>query len=457
MDRRRRRKPVWPWLVMLGVILAGGYWYYARAQATTEEAEEPALQTTTVRKGDIVITAVGNGNLEPAAEVDLAFRAGGLLAELLVSPGDHVTAGQVLARLDDTDAQRQVSQAQIALELAELKSSELQRKPTEQELEAAERNLRAAELTFYDLASGPSETGLTIAGADLEKSFAALQKAQAAYDKVSWKPEISSLPQSLALEQATLDYQKAQAVYEQQTAGADADDIVAAQAKIASAQVQLDTLVNGPAAEELRTAELQVELARLALQQAMAQLAATELAAVQDGTVVQINSAVGESVGTGPVLTLADLDGALMHFYLEESDLNKVTVGNKARVTFDAYPELIFEGLVTRVDPLLMKVDNVPAVSAWVSLTLPPNAPLLLAGLSGEAEIIAGEAYKTPLVPVQALRELAPGQYAVFLVAENGDLKLTPVEVGLKDFANAQIISGLNVGDVVSTGTVETE
>ncbi len=457
MDRRRRRKPIWPWLVMLGIVLAGGYWYYARTQATTEEAEKPALQTTTVRKGDIVITAVGNGNLEPAAEVDLVFRAGGLLAELLVSPGDHVAAGQVLARLDDTDAQRQVSQAQIALELAELKSSELQREPTEKELEAAERNLRAADLTFYALASGPSETGLTIAAADLEKSLAALQKAQAAYDKVSWKPEISSLPQSLALEQATLDYRKAQAVYAQQTAGADADAIVTAQARIASAQVQLEALVNGPAAEELRTAELQVELARLALQQATAQLAATDLVAVQDGTVVRINTAVGESVGTGPVLTLADLDGALMHFYLEESDLNKATVDNKARVTFDAYPELSFEGLVMRVDPLLVKVDNVPAVSVWVALTLPPDAPLLLSGLSGEVEIIAGEAYKTPLVPVQALRELVPGQYAVFILDENGNLKLTPVEVGLKDFANAQIISGLNVGDVVSTGTVETE
>ncbi|HRE26937.1 MAG TPA: hypothetical protein PK954_09920, partial [Anaerolineales bacterium] len=68
-----------------------------------------------------------------------------------------------------------------------------------------------------------------------------------------------------------------------------------------------------------------------------------------------------------------------------------------------------------------------------------------------------GEARDALLVPVQALRELAPGSYAVFVVEADGQLKLTPVTVGLKDFANAQILTGLQAGDVVSTGTIETK
>ena len=57
------------------------------------------------------------------------------------------------------------------------------------------------------------------------------------------------------------------------------------------------------------------------------------------------------------------------------------------------------------------------------------------------------------LVPLQALRELSPGQYAVFVALPDGELEMRLVEVGLKDFVNAEILSGLEPGEVVSTGT----
>ena len=71
--------------------------------------------------------------------------------------------------------------------------------------------------------------------------------------------------------------------------------------------------------------------------------------------------------------------------------------------------------------------------------------------------MIAGEAKNALIVPIQALRELTPGSYAVFVVQSDGSLKMTPVTVGLRDYANAEILSGLQAGDVVSTGTVETK
>jgi len=70
--------------------------------------------------------------------------------------------------------------------------------------------------------------------------------------------------------------------------------------------------------------------------------------------------------------------------------------------------------------------------------------------------VIAGEVEDGLIIPIQALRELTPGSYAVFLVKPDGTLELTPVTVGLRDFANAEITSGLKAGDIVSTGTIET-
>ena len=200
-----------------------------------------------------------------------------------------------------------------------------------------------------------------------------------------------------------------------------------------------------------------MQQAELALESAQLTLDSTVLAAPTAGVIVEVSAEAGEAVGSNPILTLADLGTPLVRFYLEESDLNKVAVGHNVTVAFDAYPDHEFTGSVIRVDPVLVTVDGTPAVQAWAALEDTGDDVMLPAGLTAEVELIAGEAYKTLLVPVQALRELAPGQYAVFVVEQDGKLKIRPVEVGLRDFANAQILSGLEQGEVISTGTVETE
>jgi multidrug efflux pump subunit AcrA (membrane-fusion protein) len=75
-------------------------------------------------------------------------------------------------------------------------------------------------------------------------------------------------------------------------------------------------------------------------------------------------------------------------------------------------------------------------------------------GLNATVDIIAGRAENAVLVPIEALRELDPGEYAVFVV-ENGEPKLRVVQVGLMDITLAEIISGLEAGEVVSTGIVQ--
>ncbi len=81
---------------------------------------------------------------------------------------------------------------------------------------------------------------------------------------------------------------------------------------------------------------------------------------------------------------------------------------------------------------------------------------LLPAGLNASVDVIAGRAENALLVPVETLRKLSPGNYAVFVMVD-GKLEMRPVEVGLMDVTSAQIISGLEQGDEVSTGIVETE
>jgi macrolide-specific efflux system membrane fusion protein len=101
----------------------------------------------------------------------------------------------------------------------------------------------------------------------------------------------------------------------------------------------------------------------------------------------------------------------------------------------------------------LVDVDGTTAVQSYASLDLSTHPATLLSGMNADVEVVAGEARDAVLVPVQALRETAPDQSAVFVVGADGTLEMRVVEVGLKDFVNAQILSGLEVGEVVSLGT----
>ena len=514
--KRRRR---WGVLITLLLVAAAGAvgWYYFNYYAVAQESAEPALQTARVRKGDIMITASGTGNLLPATELNLAFRSGGVLAEMLVQVGDEVEAGQILARLDDADAQAQVAQAEANLTLAELKLSELsqeadpaalaaaqatlaaaqadlhklQSPPGEQEVLAAQQNLKSAQETLALLQAGPDPEQVKIAKANLTLAEINLRAAQAAYDQVAPVTEkkdgstvgIGESKEAADLWVATTNYEKAKAEYEEALAGPTADDIAdarakvalaqaqldalladpdpeevaAAEAKVAQAQAQLDALLAGASTEDRKAAEVSVTLARYNLENAQRQLENTLLRAPVAGTIVAVQAQAGEPVGTAPIITLADLETPLVRFWVEEADLISVSPGNPVEIVFEALPDYVFPGQIARVDPALVTVDGTPAVQAWASVDLDAHPVSLLSGMTAEVEIIAGEAQDTLLVPVQALRELSPGQYAVFVVHPDGELELRPVTVGLKDFANAEILSGLERGEVVSTGTVDTE
>jgi multidrug efflux pump subunit AcrA (membrane-fusion protein) len=92
-------------------------------------------------------------------------------------------------------------------------------------------------------------------------------------------------------------------------------------------------------------------------------------------------------------------------------------------------------------------------VEAYASLDTLSQPTTFLSGMSAEVVVIAQETHNAALVPLEALRELTTGQYSVFVVTDDGTLELRQVEVGLKDLVNAEIISGVTPGEVLSLGT----
>jgi len=467
-----------------------------------------------VEAGDVLARLDEADARDQVAQAEISLRQAELeLAKLTADPSaaDIASAQASLASaqadlnsLIAPPTAQEVASAQASLASAQAELDALTKPARAEELAAARDDLASAQAALKELQAGPSEQELIILKADMEKAQIDLQQAQADYDKFAWRQGFEASPQAATLHQATIDYQTAKANYELAVAGPTEEELASARAKVAQAQAALDDLEEGPdaaelaaaeakvaqaqaaldeleqdpdpadlaaaeakvaqaqaaleellagaTAEELEAAQLNVEQARNSLASAQRQLAGTELRAPFAGVITGVEASAGESVGS-PFITLADLQTPRVRFWVEEADLASVVVGNPVNITFEALPDDTFSGEIVRVEPALVEVDGTPAIQSWASVDLSAHPVKLLSGMTvDEVEVIAAEARDVLLVPVQALRELSPGQYAVFVVKPDGELELRPVEVGLKDLVNAEIRSGLQLGEEVSTG-----
>ncbi|MHB8933024.1 MAG: efflux RND transporter periplasmic adaptor subunit [Bellilinea sp.] len=470
--------------IIIAVVIAlaltlGGFGYYNQVYLPAQATATPAYNTTKVRSGDILITADGVGNILPSESVSVGFQVNGIVAELNVKVGDEVEVGQVLAKLDDTNARLRLQQAELSYNTfysqSSLQQAQIDQLNAKSALEDAGEQLEylispdayywekrletaRAELTKLQSTPGANESELEAAQKEVDKAQSYLIGAQQEYYETyvwevfpyTYKDETTGEVIETYLEPTK-------------------DAVTEARLKVGSAELALlDAETYLIVLEAGRDAELEVvvadsgsklaklEDARLDLELAQAAFEDTMLTAPVSGTVTSLSANVGQAIGTNPFLSIETLDQMVLRFYVEESDIHMVKIGNPVNITFDAYPDNVLEGQITYLEPALQTVDGNPAAVVWASL--PENNEIqLLSGMSADVEVIAGESRGTLLVPVQSLRELAPGSYAVFKVQPDGSLALTPVTVGLMDYANAEILSGLTAGDVISTGAVETK
>jgi HlyD family secretion protein len=235
-------------------------------------------------------------------------------------------------------------------------------------------------------------------------------------------------------------------------------EVALAEANLAVAQAKHETLKNGVDPAEIALAQANLANAKAQLAVAWEDQAVVDLVAPMDGTIMSINASVGEAVGTGAIIAIADLSQPVLEIYLDETDVDKVVVGFEAEVVFDSLPDETFTGHITEVSPSLETVSGVDTVVALVQLDAASFAkPLSLpVGSNASVEVIGGRAENAVLVPVEAVREIGADEYAVFVMTD-GELKLRVVTVGLIDYTSAEILSGLEAGDVVTTGVVETQ
>ncbi len=381
----QRRRVVYG--VAAGVVAVVGLLTYSLAWPA-----QPA-NTVLVRRARITANVEASGQVRATREASLSLRSGGLVTAVRVKPGQLVAAGDVLVETDNSEAQSQVKEAELGLQIRQIEYDNLKGAPTSEQIE--------------------------IARAGLRRAVAVLQAAQSAYDRVNAEGKGSGSPEAAALESAKLDFETARASFDQ--------------------------AIRGPTADQVSIAEKNLELARVALDNAQTRLEYTRVVAPFAGTVVQVTVHEGETAYGEKVVKLADLSALEVVAQVDELDIAELVVGQEAEIRLDALPGQVLQGRVARITPGATPQRGTVGYEVVISFA-PGQAPVH-SDMTANLSITTLTHDDTLLVPSRAIEMRGRNKYV--RVVEGSSAHDVRVTTGLSDESDTEIIDGLREGQQV--------
>ncbi len=305
-----------------------------------------------------------SGNIE-ATTVDVAFKIPGKIDKLMVDEGDFVKEGQLIAILEHQDLLAQKAKAEATLESARsripalVKNIEFQDKSTSQEISQAQAATDAAQSKLLQLLHGSRPQEIQAAKAGVDQALSDMEKRKADMDRAKKLFEGNYISAQewdsarTAYEMAAATHQKAQENYALVVEGPRKEEIDTARAQLDQSQAALNLaktrkLQVDVLRRELITAEAQVKEAASAIEVIQSQIEYSNLYAPTAGVVLVKNTEAGEFiVPGGAVITLGDVAKPWLKAFINESDLGKVKLGQKASVSTDSYPGKVYPGKVS--------------------------------------------------------------------------------------------------------------
>jgi multidrug efflux pump subunit AcrA (membrane-fusion protein) len=426
---------------LAALVLAGaGVAYATVGPATTASAT--TTRTSAVQRGTVIASVSASGNLALAATSSLAFGASGKVTEIDVKVGQNVTAGQVLAKIDPTQANLQLTEAR-------------------QQLTVAQDNLAKAQ-------DGPNSAQQALNEAQLNQDEQAVSTAQATYtaDKCSassTSQQCTQAKQSLNQAENSLTLLKAQqaesAYVDPSTLAQDQEAVTQAQASVNSAQTAASgTEITAPTNGTVLTiAGLVGSSVSAGTTTTGASSSSSSSGSSGSGTGTGTGTGSSSSSGSsssgsssssssGAFITMADLSQLQVTADVSETDVASVQNGQSATVTLNA-TGASYPAQVQVVSPTSTVVSNV--VEYAVTLDLTEAVPAgVRPGQSAAISIVTGEASDALYVPSTAVTT-AGGRSVVTVVGADGKETITPVTLGIVGTTDTQIVSGLTQGQNV--------
>jgi len=363
-------------VVLVAAVLGVGIWGYFYAQA---RGNAPKYRMGRVERGPLTAAISATGNLNAVTTVQVGSQVSGQIKELLVDFNSAVTKGQVIARIDPQIFEAQVNQVTAEVETA--RAAVLNQTATVEKARADVENARAA------LAQAKAQTAKAdVARADAKRTF----------------DRSAELFRRDLVAQADRD--TAQANYESAVAQSESarasEQALMAGIKSAEAQLRVQEAA-------LQSARAQVDQKRASLVQAQTNLNYTTIRAPVNGVVVSRAVDVGQTVAaslSAPTLfTIAqDLTKMQVETAVDEADIGRVSLEDRATFTVDAFSGQTFSGVVTQIRKAPLVVQNVVTYTVVISVANPGER--LLPGMTANVKLVYDHKPDVLKVPNSALR-----------------------------------------------------
>ena len=366
------------------------------------------FQTTKAERGNLVATVGATGSVRARQSAVLVWQTTGIVNAVNADVGTRVSRNDVLASLDKASLNQSII--------------------------LAESDLTSAQKALEDLLNSDTSRA---------EALRTLDKAEAAYEKAyNWRIQLNGKIdiKDYYYDNGVLKVKEYKGLASAETI-ADADeDLALKEAQLNDARRKYERLKDGADPAEVSAAEARIAAAQSTLNLAF-------IAAPFDGTVTQAEPAVGDQASTGAVaFRVDDLSHLLVDVQVSEVDINTLSIGQTAALTFDAILGKEYHGEIVEVGQAGDNVQGV--VNFTVTIELTDADELVKPGMTAAVNIVVQEVKDVVLVPNRAVR-LVDAERVVFVLV-NGIPQQVKVELGSSSDTMSVLVGGdLKEGDEI--------
>lgn len=349
------------------------------------------VETYQATRGDLVQTVVASGRVITPRRVSVGSVITERVARVPVEEGQSVRRGDVLIELEDQDERAAVAQAQAAVAQAEAKVRQLR------------------------------EVGLPAAEQGLAQTKANATQARQAYERTKGL-EAKGFISPSALDDARRN-------------------LDVAESQLEAAQLQVQT--NSPRGSDYALALSALEQARASLKAARVRLDQTMVRATVDGVLIGRDVEAGNVVQPGKeLMVLAPAGETEIDLLIDEKNLSRLALGQKALGSADAYPGKRFAAELFYINP---GVDAVRG-AVEVKLKVPDPPAYLRQDMTVSVDIEVARAANTVIVPTDAVHDVTSAQPWVLAIKGRTAVR-QPIKVGLRGDTRLEVLAGVGPGD----------
>ena len=448
----------WLMVPVIAAMIAGAAIWVANPFGATATALVTAQATT----GTVVSSVSISGSVASSAVTELDFGTSGTVTAVNVAPGDKVAVGEVLATIDDSAQQVQLATANANLVAAQARLTTDQSGPTTATVASAQDSVQQSQLQLstarQSLADTYAQNALSIAQANaavtaatatlaadkatlaagdpqLARDQAAVTSAASALSATNLKATLSVHQAQSQVSSASLGVTTAKNAYNLKIVPTSAAQIAVDKAAVASAQQSLTTLgQNGASITSLTAGTVTAVTIKVGQQ-------------VTGSSSSSAASGSSSSTTTTGQIEVMDLTRLQIAGQASETDVPKLRMGQAATITASALGTDTVVGKVCALSVVGTQISGVTSFGVTVCLDGAPTS--LLVGMSATAAVVTSRADNAVLVPSLAVKTVG-GQRVVAVLGTDGKTQTNvPVQVGITNGSQTQILSGLSDGATV--------